>query len=72
MPPSQAKTDLVQSYADALRVIWAVMCALSGVALIASLWTEGIDLNRELETDHGFMHQDSKDAEKRVTEVEKT
>lgn len=58
MPQSIARDDLVQSYADALKVIWIVTCALAGVALISSFWTEHFDLNRELETDHGFKHEE--------------
>jgi MFS family permease len=62
MPPSLARTDLVQSYADALKIIWIVMCGLCAVAFIASFWTQHFDLNRELETDHGFKH-DAKSAD---------
>jgi hypothetical protein len=40
------------------------MCALSGIALIASFWTEHFDLNRELETDQGFQSQAEKDSNK--------
>jgi hypothetical protein len=64
MPPSLARTDLVQSYADALKIIWAVMCALAGVALIASLWTEHFDLDVALATDQGFVERGSGDVEK--------
>ena len=56
MPQSVAKTDLIQSYADALKIIWIVMCALSAVALVTSFWIQHFDLNKELETDHGFNH----------------
>lgn len=57
MPESVARTDLVQSYADALKVIWIVMCGLSAVAFVASLWTQHFDLDRELETEQGFVEQ---------------
>lgn len=63
MPPSIARTDLVQSYADALKIIWIVCCALSGVALLTSLWIEHFSLEVELETDHGFKHEKAHDAE---------
>ena len=63
MPQSLEKTDLVQIYADALKIIWAIMCALSGIALIASLWTQHFDLDRILETDHGFKYEERKDIE---------
>ena len=58
MPASMAKADLIQSYADALKVIWAVMAGLSGLALISSLWIEHFTLDRALETDHGFKFEE--------------
>ena len=57
MPDGIAKSDLIQSYADALRTVWIVACALSAVALLVSLWTEHFSLDRELETDHGFKYE---------------
>jgi hypothetical protein len=61
MPPSIEKTYLVQSYADALKIIWICMCALSALALIASLFTQHFSLQMELETDHGFKHGEQKE-----------
>lgn len=58
MPDGLAKTDLIQSYADALKTVWIVMCALSAVALIVSFWTEHFSLDRALETDHGFKYEE--------------
>ena len=58
MPEGLAKTDLVQSFADALKVIWIVVCALSAIGLISSLWIQYFSLDRELETDHGFKHEE--------------
>ena len=63
MPDSLAKTDLIQSYADALKVIWAVLCGLSAIALVASLWTQHFSLDRALETDHGFKYDEKNDVE---------
>ena len=64
MPDSVQKTAAVQSYADALKVVWIVMCALSGVALTSSLWTQEFSLNMELETEQGFKYEEkSGDAE---------
>ena len=51
------KQELVTAYVDSLRVIWEVMCALSGVILVLSItFTKDISLDRELETDQGFIH----------------
>ncbi|TKA48102.1 hypothetical protein B0A54_01594 [Friedmanniomyces endolithicus] len=54
MEPGVAKEDLLKSFADALVIIWIVMTVLSAVALISSCWTQHYDLDRPLETDHGF------------------
>lgn len=48
---------LVQSYADALKVVWVVMCALAGVAMVVSAWTEGLELDRALEGEQGFLRE---------------
>lgn len=37
------------------------MTALSAVGLVSSLWTQHFDLNRELETDHGFRQEEKVD-----------
>lgn len=49
-----AKGQLVQSYADALKIVWLTMCGLSAVAMAASVWTVGLDMDRPLETEQGF------------------
>ena len=67
MPDGIAKSDLIQSYADALQTVWIVMCALSGLALIISLGTKHFSLDRALETDQGFKHEGA-----RVKDVEKS
>ena len=54
-PEGAQKREVIQSYADSLKVIWATMAGLAAVALILSVWTEGLDLNRPLETEQGFL-----------------
>ncbi|KAK3634236.1 hypothetical protein LTR56_015443 [Elasticomyces elasticus] len=49
-----ARDDLLESFANALIVVWMVMVALSAVALILSLGTQHYDLDRPLETDQGL------------------
>ena len=49
MPPSPNKTLLVQAYADSLKIIWIVLCALSGFALLTSIPIKAISLDGELE-----------------------
>ncbi len=57
MAPGPDRHDLIQSYADALKVVWIVMCALSAVAMVLSAGTKGLDLDRELETEQGFVYE---------------
>ncbi|KAK4200408.1 major facilitator superfamily domain-containing protein [Triangularia verruculosa] len=55
MPDGAEKDNLRQAYADSLRIVWAVCCALAGVAFIVSLWTKHHDLNQALDTKQGIV-----------------
>lgn len=49
---------VVTAYVDALQLVWLVMTVLAGTAFLASVfWTQEISLERELETDQGFIHE---------------
>jgi hypothetical protein len=48
------RTDLVQAYADAIRMVWIAMVAFAAVGLVASVATEGLSLDRVLMTDQGL------------------
>lgn len=65
-----AKGQLVQSYADALKVVWATMCGLSAVAMVASAWTVGLDMDRPLETEQGFWVERERERDRRRRESE--
>ncbi|KAL8946725.1 MAG: hypothetical protein Q9222_006917 [Ikaeria aurantiellina] len=65
MQDGVAKENLKHAYADSLKVVWATMCGLAAVGLIASLWTKGLDMNKPLETEQGFIE------EKTTTDVER-
>jgi hypothetical protein len=54
MQEGTERTQLIQTYDDSLKIIWIVMCALSGVGLIASLFTKGYTLNQEHKTLQGL------------------
>lgn len=56
----ERKRDLKEAYTDSLRVIWGVMCAVSGVGLIMSKWVEKYDLNRALVGDLGIKEDEEK------------
>jgi MFS family permease len=49
------KQEIITAYVDSLRMVWLIMCVLATLALIlAVVFTKGITLERELETDQGF------------------
>ena len=65
MQHGPTRTQLIQSYADSLKTVWIVMCALAGVALLSSLLIQGFELDRALETEQGFkIAETSTDEEK--------
>lgn len=55
MQEGAVKQELIKSYADALKVVWIFICAISAVGLFASLFTKHFSLDRALETDQGFV-----------------
>lgn len=66
MKDGPAKQDLQHAYADSLKVVWLTMCGLAGIGLFASLFIKGLDMNKPLETEHGFIHErKNPDEEKR-------
>lgn len=69
MPEGQGKTDLMQSYADALKNVWMLACALSGVGLLASLWTRHHSLDVVLDTEQGIEHGKGSGEEKKYDRV---
>ncbi|KAG8527144.1 uncharacterized protein KY384_008573 [Bacidia gigantensis] len=64
--PEQAEQyrDLVQAYADALKIVWIIMCALAAVAGASSLVIKGLGLDRPLNTEQGFSEKREGDEEK--------
>ncbi|EPE26755.1 MFS general substrate transporter [Glarea lozoyensis ATCC 20868] len=46
MADSQDRRDLVQAYADSLKVVWIVMCGLAGLGFIISLLIKDYPLDR--------------------------
>jgi hypothetical protein len=45
---------LIQAYAESLRIVWAVMCVLSGIAMLGSFWVIPVNLDRKLDTSQGL------------------
>lgn len=63
MAEGEMKDQLIQAYADSLSTIWIVMCALSAVGMVASLWTRGYSLTQEHKTLQGFHEEKVGDEE---------
>ena len=57
MPAGEARTELIQSYTDALQIVWAVMTGLAFLGLLSSLLIKGLDLDRALETEQGMTRE---------------
>jgi len=56
MQPGLAKTQLVQAYADSIKVIWVTMCGLAGVALVTCFFVREYSMDMQLQTEQGFKH----------------
>lgn len=66
MEDSQNKEDLRTAYTDSLRMVWAVCCALCGLALLSSFLTESYDVDQALRTVQGIRTEGVHDAEEVV------
>lgn len=60
------KKQLLQAYADSLKVLWLVMCGLAALALVSSAFVKGYSLDVALETEQGFKHG------KKIVDVERS
>lgn len=63
------KLNLKDAYTDSLRIVWAVCCAISGVAMLLSLLTESYDLDRALETNQGLRGLDDHESTEKDLEA---
>ena len=57
LPNGDRKRLLIQAYADSLKIVWAVMCALSGVAMLGSLFLRKASLDRVLNSEQGLQKE---------------
>jgi MFS family permease len=57
MEKGVVRDELVLAYADSLKVVWVTMCGLAGVALVTNLFVKGYTLEKEMETEQGFVHE---------------
>lgn len=58
------REELLGAYADALKVVWMAMIGFAAAGGLASLFTEGLSLDRELSTEHGLREKKVVDEEK--------
>ncbi|PMD33262.1 MFS general substrate transporter [Hyaloscypha variabilis F] len=78
MQPGLAKTQLIQAYADSIKVIWVTMCGLAGVALMTCFFVREYSMDMQLQTEQGFKHHgktgdvEASDVEKNVEKSEDT
>lgn len=54
---SMQRVAIVHAYANALKVVWAVMAGLAFFALVLSLGTRGLSLNAKMETEQALKEQ---------------
>ena len=67
MPQSATRVELVQAYADALKVVWVVMCGLAVIGLLVGFLIRNLSLDRLLVSpQHPDAKKVSTDAEKDV------
>ncbi|KAJ8058131.1 hypothetical protein OCU04_012989 [Sclerotinia nivalis] len=57
------KSQLKEAYADSLKMVWIVMCALCGAALVSSLFVKGYSLEVEHKTLQGLKEEKRGDVE---------
>ena len=56
MKEGTEKKELVQAYADAIKMVCVVMAAPSGAVLVTTIFVKGHSLDQKLETLQGFDH----------------
>ena len=54
------KITLKNAFTDSIKIIWMVICGLSGLGLLASLFVKHYGLNQQLQTEQGFSEQKAK------------
>ena len=57
LPAGPIKTELIHSYAEALKYVWLVSCVFAGSAFLLSLISKEFPIDRELVTEQGFKHE---------------
>lgn len=66
MQPGDARDQLMQAYADSLKTVWIVMCALAATGGVTSIFVKAYSLDQVLVTEQGFNHKKEVDTEAAV------
>ena len=53
------KRLLVQTYAESLKIVWAVTCVLSGVTMLGSIFVRKVNPNRALHSEQALRMKSS-------------
>ena len=62
MPDTSPEREMIVSaYADALKIVWAVMAALAFIAMVMSAWIEGLSLDIEHSAEQGLRSAEKAD-----------
>ncbi|KAI0126722.1 putative MFS transporter [Xylariales sp. AK1849] len=71
MQDGEFKVNMIRIYAESLKTVWIVMCALCVLPFIGSFFLRGVNLERELETNQGLRREKRarSDEEGTVTEM---
>ncbi|OIW26169.1 MFS general substrate transporter [Coniochaeta ligniaria NRRL 30616] len=70
MPAGGDRSDLIQAYADSLRIIWVTLLAFAAVGMFLGATIKGYTLNQEHITEQGLVGRSAVAAENEAARVE--
>ena len=63
LPNTESKRLLIQAYADSLKILWVVLCALSGVAMLGGIFLRKASLDRNLSSEQGLRKEGTRNGQ---------
>jgi len=70
MPEGRDRSDLIQAYADSLRMIWVSLLAFSAAAMFLGVTIRGYTLNQEHKTEQGLVGRSAVGPENEAAKAE--
>ena len=58
MEAGPAKEQLIQGYADSLKIVWITMCGLAAIGLVSNFFVKHYTLDVAQQTEQGFVDKD--------------